>query len=370
VSERMLERFVRLCEIASPTGSERAVADAVLGELRAHGVEAAEDDSAVAARAGAGNVIARVAGESEGWVMFCAHLDTVPHDRAISVELSDGVYRSAGETILGADNKAAVAVLIELAARAVAERPPVGLELVFTVSEEDGLRGAKELDLGQIRSPFGYVLDHASPIGEVIVAAPTYNRIEAEFLGAEAHAGIKPEEGHSAIAAAAAAVSAMDLGRIDAETTANVGVIEGGTASNVVPGRCRIDAEARSLDESRAAAVTQAMVDACAWGAGEHRCDLELDVREMFRGYRQRPSAPPVEIAREALRRRGHEPIDTATGGGSDANAFCARGFDAVLLANGTEANHTPDERVAADRIIEMLAVCEAIAAEAARRGG
>ena len=365
----MLERFARLCEIASPTGSERAVADDVLGELRALGVEVEEDDSAGPARAGAGNVVARVPGAGKGWVMFCAHLDTVPHDGPISVELADGVYRSAGETILGADNKAAVTVLVELAARAVAgPPPPVGLELVFTVAEEDGLRGAKELDLGALRSPFGYVLDHASPIGEVILAAPTYNRVEAEFHGAEAHAGIRPEAGNDAIAAAAAAIGAMELGRLDAETTANVGVIAGGTASNVVPGLCRIEAEARGLDETRAAAVTQAMVDACTWGAGEYGCDLEVDVREMFRGYRLRPGAPAVEIAREALRRCGHEPVETATGGGSDANALSARGFDAVLLANGTEANHTPDESVAAERIVEMLAVCEAIAEVTGRR--
>jgi tripeptide aminopeptidase len=145
-------------------------------------------------------------------------------------------------------------------------------------------------------------------------------------------------------------------------------VIEGGTASNVVPGSCRVEAEARSLDEARAAAATQAMVDACAWGAGEHGCDLEVDVREMFRGYRLRSSAPAVQIACDALRRCGHQPVETATGGGSDANALCARGFDAVLLANGTEANHTPDESVAAGRIVEMLAVCEAIATETAGR--
>ncbi len=121
-------------------------------------------------------------------------------------------------------------------------------------------------------------------------------------------------------------------------------------------------------NETRAAEVTQAMVDACTWAAGEHRCDLEVEVREMFRGYRLRPSAEPVQVALEGLRRTGHEPVEATTGGGSDANALCAAGFDAVLLANGTEANHTPDESVAAERIVEMLAVCEAITAEAASR--
>src|SRR5919197_4523473 len=136
----MLDRFVRLCEIPSPTGAERAVADAVLGELRELGVEAAEDGAAAPARAGAGNVIGRVPGDRDAWVMFCAHMDTVPHDSAIEVVLHQGVFRSRGETILGADNKAAVTVLVELAARAARNPPSLGLELLFTVAEEQGLR--------------------------------------------------------------------------------------------------------------------------------------------------------------------------------------------------------------------------------------
>jgi tripeptide aminopeptidase len=272
----------------------------------------------------------------------------------------NGSFRSRGETILGADNKAAVTVLMELAARHAADPAPVGLELVFTVAEEDGLRGAKELDVGSLRAPFGFVLDHATPIGEVIVAAPTYKRLIAEFTGQESHAGINPEDGVSAIAAAAAAVVGMKLGRLDQETTANVGIIEGGIASNVVPGHCRILGEARSVDGGRAAAVVGEMVDACTWAAGEQGCEVDAQVIEMFRGYRLDPKSEPVLIASEALRRRGHEPQLVATGGGSDANALMASGYEAVLLANGTEANHTPQELVTEDAIVEMLAVCEA----------
>jgi tripeptide aminopeptidase len=364
----MLDRFVRLCEIPSPTGEERAVADAVLAELRDLGVEVTEDSAAGRAGAGAGNLIARVPGEREAWVMFASHLDTVPHDGPIEAVLDQGVYRSRGETILGADNKAAVTVLMELAARHAHRPPPVGLELLFTVAEEDGLRGAKEVDLGSLRSSFGYVLDHASPIGELITAAPTYKRLAAEFEGTEAHAGIRPEDGHSAIAAAATAIAAMELGRLDEETTANVGVISGGTASNVVPGHCRVDAEARSLDDERASRTIGAMVDACTWAASEQECDVDVEVREMFRGYRLASNVTSVSVARAALERCGAEPREVATGGGSDANALVAAGFECVLLANGTEANHTAEESVAQERIVLMLAVCEAIAQEAAAR--
>lgn len=366
--QRLHDRFTRLCEIASPTGSEREIADAVAAELRELGCEVIEDDRAVEARAGAGNLIARLPGPGERWAMFCAHLDTVPHDEPVEVELAEGVFRSRGETILGADNKAAVAVLIELVARhASGVLPPVGIELLLSVAEEDGLRGATAFDVSQLKAPFGFVLDHASPIGELIVAAPTYKRLEATFSGTEAHSGINPEDGHSAIAAAAAAIEGMELGRLDEETTANVGVIEGGSASNIVPGRCRISAEARSIDGAKAAERIGAMVDACTWAAGQHGCDLDIEVTEMFRGYRMDKESRPAEIAAAALESCDHEVTRVATGGGSDANALLAAGYEAVLLANGTAANHTPEESVPVANLTAMVEVCEAILAEAAR---
>lgn len=356
----MLDRFVRLCEIPSPTGSERAVADAVLEELRGLGLEVTEDEAAEAARAACGNLVARVPGTGEGWISFFAHLDTVPHDGPIEVVEENGAFRSAGDTILGADNKAAVTVLMEMAARHSREPAALGLELVFTPAEEDGLRGAKELEVDALRAPFGFVLDHASPIGEVIVAAPTYKHVVATFEGQEAHAGIRPEQGTSAIAAAAAAVAAMELGRLDGETTANVGVIEGGTASNVVPGSCTLHAEARSIDGERAAAVIGAMVDACAFAASEGGCDLDVEVTEKFRGYRVDPGSDAARVAGAALEGCGHAPTMVTTGGGSDANALIARGYEAILLANGTDANHTPEESVSARALVQMLEVCEA----------
>ena len=362
MSERLFETFTRLCEIPSETGHEREVADWIAAWLRDLGLEVFEDDSAARAEAGAGNLICRVPGRSDRWVSFFAHMDTVPHAEPIQVVLADGVFRSAGETILGADNKAAVAVLMELAARGVSAPPACGLELVFTVAEEEGLRGARELDVSALRAPFGFVFDHATPIGEIVTAAPTYNRVVAEFEGIEAHSGIRPEEGRSAIEAAATALGRMELGRIDEETTANVGVIEGGTASNVVAGRCRLVCEARSLDSEKVARVTSAIVDACTWAATEGGCDVDIDVWEVFRRYRIPPSAPSLRIAHEALAACGHEPREVATGGGSDANALVLQGYEALLLANGTEENHTHHESVASARLVENVAICEAIA--------
>jgi tripeptide aminopeptidase len=346
------------------------VADTIAAELRALGLEVSEDDAAGPAEAGAGNLLARLPGVSEEWVMFCAHIDTVPHKGQIEVIESDDVFRSAGETILGADNKAAVAVFMELVARHASEPPPVGIELVLTVAEEQGLRGAKAFDVAALRSKCGFVLDHASAVGEVIVTSPTQQRVLADFVGVEAHAGIRPEDGNNAIAAAAAAISRMELGRLDEETTANVGVIAGGTSGNVVPGHCEIVAEARSLNSGRAAEVAGALSDACTWGASEHGCDADVRIEELFRGYKIPPSSPALALAEMGLRKAGFEPERTATGGGSDANALIVAGFDCVLLANGTEANHTPDEAVSARNLDAMLEVCEGIVAEAAAGAG
>jgi tripeptide aminopeptidase len=370
MNSRLHETFVRLCEIRSPTGEEREVADTVAAELRALGLEVGEDGAAGPAGAGAGNLLARLPGSSDQWVMFCAHLDTVPHRGQVEVVDDEGVFRSRGETILGADNKAAVAVFMELVARHASAPPPVGIELVLTVAEEQGLRGAKAFDASVLRSKSGFVLDHAGPVGEVIVATPTQQKILADFTGVEAHAGIRPQDGSSAIAAAAAAIGRMELGRLDERTTANVGLIEGGTSGNVVPGHCWIQAEARSLDAGRAAEVAGQISDACAWGASEHGCDVDVRLEELFRGYEVPSSSPALKLAEAGLRGAGVEPVRAAIGGGSDANVFRLDGFDCVLLANGTDAVHTADEHVPAASLERMLEVCGGIVAAVAAGEG
>jgi tripeptide aminopeptidase len=366
--ERLHERFVRLCEIRSPTGEEREVADTLAAELRALGLEVEEDEAAGPAQAGAGNLLARLPGGGERWVMFCAHIDTVPHRGQVEVVEDEGVFRSRGETILGADNKAAVAVFMELVARSAEapEPPPVGIELLLTVAEEQGLRGAKAFETSTLRSEQGFVLDHAGGVGEVIVATPTQQKIRADFAGVEAHAGIRPEDGSNAIAAAAAAISRMQLGRLDEGTTANVGLIEGGTSGNVVPGHCGIVAETRSLDSERAAEVAGQMTEACAWGASEHDCDVDVQVEELFRGYELPGSSMALAFAEAGLRGAGLEPRRVKIGGGSDANALRLEGYDCVLLSNGTADVHTAQESVPLHSLEKMLEVCEGIVAAAA----
>jgi tripeptide aminopeptidase len=357
--ERLADTFVRLCEIESPSGRELEIARALRSELERLGLEVTEDDTAAETGAGSGNLLARLPGpDGARTIMLCAHLDTVPLADAIEVERSDDAYfRNRREAILGADNKAAVAVLVEIARRFAGGGAPVACELLFTTSEEVGLRGARAFDVSRLQSDFGYVFDHATPIGELILAAPTYYRVTADFSGRAAHSGIRPEQGRSAIVAAAKAIEAMQLGRLDPETTANVGRIEGGTATNVVPARCRVEAEVRSLDDEKATRRAGEMVDALTWAASSTETDVDTRIEEQFRAYRLAQAEHCVVAAAAALRDCGIEPVYTSTGGGSDANAFEAKGFRCLNVANGTELNHTADERVSVWALERMLDV-------------
>jgi tripeptide aminopeptidase len=361
---RLNDTFAQLCAIPSPFGSERACADYVARELRGMGLGVEEDGVAAEVGGDCGNLLARNPGRGDRTILLCAHLDTVAESATIEPVLIDGAWESAGDTILGADNKAAVAVLLEAARRCSVEGSPVGLEFLFTVSEEIGLLGAKAFDVTKLHSDWGYVFDHASPIGEIIVASPTYYRFEADFRGTPAHAGIRPEDGRSAIEAAARAIAAMRLGRIDAETTANIGTISGGEGgTNVVAGRCRIVGETRSLDPAKAEAMVAELIHHIHDAANTPACACDVDVttQRLFDGYRQPAGARGVLAAEQALRACGYEPVRRTTGGGSDANAFEAAGFHCTNLANGTERNHEPTERVSVVALEGMLDVTFAL---------
>jgi tripeptide aminopeptidase len=362
------DTFAALCRIPSPSGSERRCADAVSAELRGLGLTVAEDDAGAALGGDCGNLLARIPGSGERSLLFCAHLDTVPVAEPIEPVVRDGGWENAHEAILGADNKVAVAAMLALARRLTAAPSAVGVELLFTVGEEVALGGAKEFEVGILRSRLGYTFDSASPVGGVVVASPTHYRIAAELRGVAAHAGVRPETGRSAILAAARAIANMRLGRIDSETTANIGTIHGGSAANIVPDRCRVLGEARSLEAARAELIASELVECLTDAANDPECECDLDItmERQFDGYRVRPSSAEVTLAFSALRECGYEPQPTTSGGGSDANALRARGLDVLNLANGTERNHEPSERVSTAALEGILDVAFALVARAA----
>jgi tripeptide aminopeptidase len=376
--------FAELCRIESPSGRERRCAERVIAELRPLEVEVHEDDAGARVGSDCGNLLVRIpaaeAHAGDSWetvppsappspatgrssLLLCAHLDTVPLQAPVEPVLVDGFWENANAGVLGADNKAAVAVLLALARHVRRAGAAVDLELLFTVREETGLAGARAFDVSRLRSELGFVFDHATPIGELIVESPTHFRLDAAFRGAAAHAGVRPEEGRSAILAAAHTVCTMQLGRVDPQSTVNVGTISGGSAMNVVPEHCSLLAEVRSLDAQRAEELAGEIVDRAHEAANMPacECDVEVSVQRTFGGYRLPPGAAAVQIAETALRSCGHEPVRVASGGASDANALVPRGLEVVNLANGTERNHEPGERVSALALQQMLDVAIAL---------
>ena len=361
----VLDLFRDLAAIPSPSGRERAVADRTLEFLRDLGLEPTEDDAGARIGSDMGNIYVALppTDGGDGTPIFLnAHLDTVPPTAPIDPEVRNGVVVNRHDTILGADNKAAVAVMLAAVADLVrGDRPHAGVELVLTPMEEVGLRGAKEFDTSRLRARVGYCYDHAAPIGNIVLAAPTQRTVRFRFIGRAAHAGIAPEDGRSAIVAAGRAIADMPLGRIDAETTANVGIVKGGIAGNIVPPECLVEAEARSRNPGRLREQVQAMLDAATFAANLAECELESRIEPEYEGYRFARSDPAVRLAARALEACGREPVYIESGGGADANVWNAGGLECVNLCNGMAEIHTASEHIAASDLDVMLDVTLAL---------
>jgi tripeptide aminopeptidase len=368
----VLDLFLDIAAIPSPSGEERVVADRVRAELEGLGLEVAEDDAASRVGSDTGNLLCRLEPTSEGGtpIFLCAHLDTVRPEGPLEPCVEDGIVRNAGGTILGADNKSAVAVMVESARRLLAERRRhAGLELLFTTKEEVGLRGASAFDHLQLRARLGFVYDQAAPIGEIVLGAPSAMALDVVFTGRAAHAGMYPEDGRSAIAAAARAIADLRLGRIDDESTANVGLIDGGSARNIVPERCALAAEARSHDEAKLAELVREMTETASFAAALEGCDVKTEISRSYRAYRFKPADDAVQLAAAALRRAGFPPSFALSGGGADANVFNERGLGCLNLANGMAEIHTPEEHIAVADLEGMVEVTLALLETACANG-
>jgi len=371
VTGGVVELFCDLAAISSPSRDERAVADRVLEALGRLGLDPVEDGSGAETGSNMGNIhcVLEPTGEGGTPIFLNAHLDTVPPDGPVEPEIRNGIVVNRRDTILGADNKAAVAVMLAAVERLSRGVPHAGVELVLTPMEEVGLRGAKAFDLGRLHARLGYCYDHAAPIGHVVLAAPTQKSLELRFGGRAAHSGIAPEEGRSAIAAAARAIADMPLGRIDAATTANVGLIRGGVAGNIVPPECRVWAEARSRDPDRLREQVQAMLDAATYAANLAECEVETRIVSEYEGYRFARTHEAVRLVSAALESSGYPVTYIESGGGADANVFNAAGVPCVNVCNGMAEIHTANEHIAVADLEGMLSVTMGLI-EAARTTG
>jgi tripeptide aminopeptidase len=348
----LLDLFLDLVRISSPSGGEGPVADEVASRLQAIGLAVERDE--------AGNLLTRLDGEGEA-VLLTAHLDTVGPCEHVRPIVRDGVVYSDGTTILGADDKAGVAVIMEvlrvLKEEADSHRP---IEALFTVREEVGLEGAKAFDVSRLRARMGIGLDAGGEQGTLVISAPAQNSLQASVHGKTAHAGAYPELGINAIRVAAEAITAMPLGRIDEETTANIGVISGGTATNIVPDLVTIKGEARSRSEAKLQAQTDAMVRALEERAEANGARADVQVVRQYDPYRFDEGDPVIALVTGAMRSVGVEPIMVPTGGGSDANVFNSAGVATVQVSCGMADVHTCDEHVA---VADMLSTARIVLA-------
>ena len=366
---RLMSLFFEFVRIESPSRHEAAMAARCAEELRDLDFSGRFDDSAARTGSDTGNLIAHLPGTVAGALVLSAHLDTVRPCAGIEPVVEGGAVRSAGDTILSADDKAGVAAILEGVRCAVeADAPRPDITVLLTTCEELHLLGSSALNASEL--PAGapcYVLDADGAPGTVIVGAPCQWAFPARFAGRAAHVGVATEEGVSAIAMAAAAVGAMPLGRIDEATTANVGTICGGRETNVVPDACEITGECRSLAPERAegqkAAMTAALRDAAARFGGS----VEVEWTKSYDAVRYAEDDEPVRRAVAAARAAGLEPRLRRSGGGADANVLCARGVPALTLGIGMEAYHSTDERIAVSDLEGTARLVEALIAQSAK---
>ncbi len=336
--DRLVSTFLELVQIDSPSGQEEEIARHLMAELNGLDVPVVRDQT--------GNVIGRLAGEGPP-ILLSAHIDTVGPGQDVKPFIKGGIITSDGTTILGGDDKSGVAVILEVL-RVLAEqgspRPP--LEVALTVREEIGLKGAKGLDLSTLRAKEGIVLDSGGEIGAIVVSAPSQYKLKAIVHGKAAHAGAEPEKGINAIVVASEAIAAMPLGRIDEETTANIGRIQSGTATNIVPDRAEIAGEARSRNEDKLEAQMQAMTEALEKAASQHGATVEIDVDRSYSAFQLGEEDDIVRRAVAAAKTLGLTPALVPSGGGSDANIFNAGGIVTINISTGMDKVHTTEERI------------------------
>lgn len=371
--DRMLTTFLDLVRIDSPSREEAQVAGYCERVLRDAGFRVHFDGAIESTGSDTGNLIAvREEPGARRTLVLSAHMDCVEPCIGVDPVVEDGVIRSAGDTVLGGDDKVGLAVILEFA-RSLVEGgarggvTPINVRVVFTVCEEIGLRGAKALSSDDVAGDLCLVLDADGAPGGLVVGAPTHHTFIARFSGTAAHAGVAPEQGRSALVMASRAVCAMELGRLDEATTANIGSITGGGATNVVAPRAIMTGECRSLDAHRVEAVRADMDSAMRSAASEGGGSVEIEWTKEYQGFLFDDEDPMLTLVRAACEDAGLEPRPFKTGGGSDGNILFAAGVPTVVLSSGMSDVHTTEETV---RVSDMEALFELVVAVARRLSG
>ncbi len=357
--DRLINEFLELVRVNSETKFEASIAEVLKDKFHSLSLEVIEDDAKEKTGHGANNLICTLKGNDQGIepIFFTAHMDTVTPGENVKPQIANNYIVSDGTTILGADDKAGIAVLLETI-RVVQENniKHGDIQFVITVGEESGLAGAKALDSSLLNAKFGYALDSDGPVGNIVIEAPFQSKITSKIFGKSAHAGVAPEKGISAITVAAKAISKMKHGRIDQETTANIGYFKGGkqTQTNVVCDYVEIVAEARSLKKEKLTEIVNDMKIMFEKTASDYGGQAEVSIKEMYPGFVHQKNDQLVEIALHAADKLGLPTDILKSGGGSDANIFNGYGIPTANLSVGYEYIHTTNERIHVDHLINL----------------
>ena len=360
--KRLMDQFFEFVQIDSESGNEKAMGERLVKELESLGLEVWTDKAGETFGSNGFNVFAKLSAspnfKGAPW-LFSAHMDTVTPGIGIKPYVEDGVIKSGPDTILGGDDKSGICGIIE-AVRTVLEKglPHRAAEICFSIGEEGGMRGAKAVDVSRLQSSRGYIFDSSGDVGKVIISAPGQIKVKATVLGKRAHAGLAPEEGISAIQAAAKGIAKMNLGRIDAETTCNIGVLKSEFATNIVPDTCEFFAEVRSRNLDKLNAQAKHMQDCLQAGCDEMGAKLDCELLTNYVSYSIDPAGDVVKPLLAAFERMGVTPVVTAGGGGSDANIYNQKGIPSVVLGTGMTKVHTKEETIKVDNLNKTAELC------------
>ena len=371
VKERVLQEFMELVAIPSPTRAERQIADALTKKLLAIGLQVEEDNVGDKIGGTAGNLIARLPGNVPGapCIMLSSHMDCVEPCSGIRPQLKDGVITSAGDTILGSDCKSGIAPILEALRLLQEEKLQHGeILVVFTVAEEGGLNGAKNIDPAKIRADYGYALDGSGAPGVITNMAPGQNHLRLIAHGKTAHAGLEPEKGINAIMLAGKALAEMPQGRIDFETTCNIGLIKGGTATNIVPDQVEVTVEVRSRNEQKLAELTAKIVDVFTQSVEKNDGKAECTVTKKYNPFVLQEDSLVVATAFKAAQSLGLATRVEGGGGGSDANFFNCYGIPSAVLGTGMAKVHTKEEYILEEHLYQTTEWTLALIKEASRQ--
>lgn len=365
--DRLIQLFKNLVMINAPALAEREVVDWTKKYLEEIGIECWEDNAGAEIGGNANNLIAKLPGNnpSAPKIYFSAHFDTVEPTAGLKIIERDGVFYSDGTTILGADDKGGMAPAIEaLRILKDSDEPRGDIYLLLSCAEEIGLKGAAALKIEDLNLDFGYVLDTGPPVGTFVTRTATHDKLDITITGKPAHAGKDPEKGINAIQVAADAISKMKIGRIGPETTANLGVIEGGSATNVVCAQVRIWAEARSTNVEELDVQVNHMIGEFERAAREWKAEVSINHVRHYDAYHVPDDAEVVTKAQTASAALGWNPVLRTTLGGSDANVYNQKGVPSIVVATGMDKVHTHEELIARKDLMDLTKLCIQIALE------